>query len=81
MDDQVRLREILERSARTVRSEPSLARHTGRTTVRPGTIDSPEPREAALRMLDTTDNFSPYRDVFSRANDVQRLVRFVGRGD
>lgn len=173
MDDQARLREILERNAGKIRSEPSLARHTGRTTVRlrpglecevqdgawrltvgmgeqtggnnagpsPGTlgrgalgsclaigysmwaarlgvplrslevevaadydsrgelgvsedvnpgyqqvrytvtVDSPEPREAVLRMLDTADRFSPYRDIFTRPNDVQRLVRFVGQGD
>lgn len=34
MDDQMRLREILERNAMAVTLRPSLAQHTGKTTVR-----------------------------------------------
>jgi hypothetical protein len=34
MDDQARLREILERNVGKIRSEPSLARHTEGTIVR-----------------------------------------------
>lgn len=173
MDDQNRLREILERNASAVALQPVLARHTGRTTVRlrpglecmvedgawqltvgmgeasggnnagpsPGTlgrgalgsclaigysmwaarlgvplrslevevaadydsrgelgvsddvfpgydqvrytvtVDSSAPRVDVLRVLDTADRYSPYRDVFSRANDVRRTVRFVDQGD
>jgi uncharacterized OsmC-like protein len=45
------------------------------------TIDSPAPRVDVLRVLDTADRYSPYRDVFGRANDMQRAVHFVGQGD
>jgi len=41
------------------------------------TIDSPAPREAVMRMLDTADKYSSYRDVYARAHDVRREVRFV----
>jgi len=173
MDDQPRLKEVLERNARAVQLRPSLGLHTGRTkaTLRPGleceltdgtwkltvgmgeksggnnagpspgtfgrgalasclaigysmwaarlgvlldsltveveadydargelgvsedvvpgyiqvryivTVDSPATREEVMRVLDTADKFSPYRDVFSRANDVQRIVRFSGEHD
>ena len=173
MDDQNRLRDILERNARAVTLRPSLAQHTVRTVVRlhpglecevedgawrltvgmgeksggtnagpgPGTlgrgalgsclamgysmwaarlgvplrsleievaadydsraelgvsdevppgytqvrytvtIDSPASRDDVLRMLDTADKYSPYRDVFARKNDVQRIVHLVGQGD
>jgi uncharacterized OsmC-like protein len=172
MDDQDRLREILERNAKAVTLRPSLAQHTGRTVVRlrpglecevedgawrltvgmgeksggnnagpgPGTlgrgalgsclaigygmwaarlgvplhslevevaadydsrgelgvsddvrpgytqvrytvtVDSPASREDVLRVLDTADKYSPYRDIFADSNDVQRTVRFPGGG-
>jgi uncharacterized OsmC-like protein len=172
MDDQDRLREILERNAKAVMLRPSLAQHTGRTVVRlrpglecevedgawrltvgmgeksggnnagpgPGTlgrgalgsclaigygmwaarlgvplhsleievaadydsrgelgvsddvrpgytqvrytvtVDSPASREDVLRVLDTADKYSPYRDVFTDQNDVQRTVHFPGDG-
>ncbi len=42
------------------------------------TIDSPAPREDVLRVLDAGDKYSPYRDVFARENDVERIVHFAG---
>ena len=170
MDDQDRLREILERNARTIELQPSLGLHTGRTRarLRPGleceiedgawrltvgmgeasggtnagpspgtfgrgalasclaigysiwaarlgvpitsldvevaadydsrgelgvsedvfpgylqvrytvTVESPASEAEVLRVLDTGDKFSPYRDVFSRANDVRRIVQIRG---
>lgn len=170
MDDQNRLREILERNARAVSLRPSVGQFTGRTTARlkpgleceiqdgawrltvgmgekaggsnagpsPGTfgrgalasclalgyamwaarlgvpitgleveveadydvrgelgvsddvfpgylqvryivsVDSAASREDVLRVLDTGDKYSPYRDVFARANSVERTVRFAG---
>lgn len=170
MDDQHRLREILERNAKAVALRPSLGLHTGRTRarLRPGleceiedgawkftvgmgeksggnnagpspgtfgrgalasclaigysmwaarlgvpltalevevaadydargelgvsddvfpgytqvrytvTVDSPAPEADVLRVLDAGDKYSPYRDVFARANDVQRIVHING---
>lgn len=40
-------------------------------------VDSPAPREAVLRMLDTAQRYSSYRDVFARAHDVRGTVRFA----
>ena len=42
------------------------------------TVDSPASEADVLRVLDTGDKYSPYRDVFSRANDVQRVVHITG---
>lgn len=42
------------------------------------TVDSPASREDVMRVLDAGDRYSPYRDVFARANDLQRTVRFAG---
>ena len=170
MDDQIRLREILERNAKAVTLRPSLGQFTGRTRARlkpgleceledgawrltvgmgekgggnnagpsPGTfgrgalasclaigysmwaarlgvplnaldvlveadydsrgelgasddvfpgylqvryivtVDSPATREEVTRVLDAADKYSPYRDVFARANDVRRVVHFAG---
>lgn len=170
MDDQNRLRDILERNAKAVTLRPSLGQHTGRTTVRlrpgfeceiadgpwrltvgmgdksggnnagpsPGTfgrgalgsclaigysmwaarlgvplsalevevaadydsrgelgvsddvrpgytqvrytvrVDSSASRDDVLRVLDTADKYSPYRDVFAGANDLHRIVEFTG---
>lgn len=172
MDDQDKLREILERNAKAVTLRPSLAQHTGRTRVRlrpgleceiedgawrltvgmgeksggsnagpgPGTfgrgalgsclaigysmwaarlgvplnsleievaadydsrgelgvsddvrpgyqqvrytvtVDSPASHEDVLRVLDTADKYSPYRDVFAGANELNRVVQFTGEG-
>ena len=169
MDDQDRLREILEGNANAIALEPSLARHTGRTTVRlrpgleceiadgpwrltvgmgeqsggnnagpsPGTfgrgalgsclaigysmwaarlgvplnslevevaadydsrgelgvsndvrpgytqvrytvtVDSPASPDDVIRVLDTADKYSPYRDIFTDSNDVKRIVQLV----
>jgi uncharacterized OsmC-like protein len=41
------------------------------------TVDSPAPEADVLRMLDTADRFSSYRDVFGRAHDLRRDVRFT----
>ncbi len=170
MDDQDRLRALLERNAKALALRPSLGQHTGRTTVRlrpgfeceiadgpwrltvgmgeksggnnagpsPGTfgrgalgsclaigysmwaarlgvplnsleievaadydsrgelgvsdevrpgytqvrytitVDSPAPRDDVLRVFDTADKYSPYRDVFAGANDLNRVVQFIG---
>ena len=45
------------------------------------TVDSGAPRDDVMRVLDAGDRYSPYRDVFARANDVQRVVRFAGEQD
>jgi hypothetical protein len=53
--------------------------------VRPGytqvryivTISSPAPEEDIRRMVDTADKYSPYLDVFARANDVRRELHLV----
>lgn len=42
------------------------------------TVDSPAPEADVLRVLDTGDKYSPYRDVFARANDLQRIVHVMG---
>lgn len=39
------------------------------------TVASSAPEEDVLRVLDTADRYSPYRDVFARAHDVRREVR------
>jgi len=39
------------------------------------TVDSPASEADVRRVLDTGDKYSPYLDVFSRANDVQRIVQ------
>ena len=41
------------------------------------TVTSPASEEDVLRVLDTADRYSPYRDVFARAHDVCRLVRIA----
>jgi uncharacterized OsmC-like protein len=43
-----------------------------RYTVR---VSSPSPEADVRRVLDLADRFSPYRDVFSRANKISREVR------
>jgi len=45
-----------------------------RCTVR---VTSPAPEDDVRRLLDTADRYSPYRDVFSRAQDVRREVHIV----
>jgi hypothetical protein len=37
-------------------------------------IVSPAPAEQVQALIDTADKYSPYRDVFARAHDVQRQV-------
>jgi uncharacterized OsmC-like protein len=39
------------------------------------TVSSPAPDSDVHRVLDTADKYSPYRDVFARANDLRRDVR------
>ncbi|MFN2400400.1 MAG: OsmC family protein [Gemmatimonadaceae bacterium] len=39
------------------------------------TVESSASEEDIMRMLDTADKYSPYRDVFARAHDVRREVR------
>ncbi len=41
------------------------------------TVASPAPEADVFRMLDTADSFSSYRDVFGRAHDLRREVRFI----
>ena len=41
------------------------------------TVASSAPEDDVLRLLDTADTFSSYRDVFGRAHDLRREVRFV----
>ena len=41
------------------------------------TVTSPAPEEDVRRMLDTADKYSPYRDVYARAHDVQRVTRII----
>jgi uncharacterized OsmC-like protein len=41
------------------------------------TVASPAPEADVRRVLDTADTFSPYRDVYARANDVRREVRIT----
>lgn len=41
------------------------------------TITSGAPEEDVRRVVDTADKYSPYRDVFARANDVRRELRIT----
>jgi uncharacterized OsmC-like protein len=41
------------------------------------TASSPSSEEAVRGVIDTADKYSPYRDVFARATDVQRELRIV----
>jgi len=41
------------------------------------TASSPAAEVDVLRVIDTADRYSPYRDVFARAQDVQRELRIV----
>jgi uncharacterized OsmC-like protein len=41
------------------------------------TIASRAPEEDVRRVVDTADRYSPYRDVFARANDVRRELTIV----
>jgi uncharacterized OsmC-like protein len=45
------------------------------------TVESPAPDADVLRVLDTADKFSSYRDVFARAHDVRREVRLHRSSD
>jgi uncharacterized OsmC-like protein len=38
------------------------------------TVESAAPEADVLRVIDTADRYSPYYDVFTRANDLQRKV-------
>lgn len=40
-------------------------------------VSSPAPEEDVRRVIDTADKYSPYRDVFVRANDVRRELRIL----
>jgi uncharacterized OsmC-like protein len=42
-------------------------------------VESPAPEEDVRRVIDTADRYSPYRDVFARANDIRREVRITTR--
>jgi uncharacterized OsmC-like protein len=41
------------------------------------TIASRAPEEDVRRVVETADKYSPYRDVFARANDVRRELTIV----
>ncbi len=41
-------------------------------------IDSPASAEALTELLETTERHSPYMDVFSRAQNMKRIVRLNG---
>jgi uncharacterized OsmC-like protein len=41
------------------------------------TVTSHAPEEEVRRVVDTADKYSPYRDVFVRANDVRRELKIV----
>jgi uncharacterized OsmC-like protein len=43
------------------------------------TIESPASEDDVMRLLDTADKFSSYRDVFGRAHDLRREVRYQTR--
>lgn len=45
------------------------------------TVQSPAPEADVMRLLDTADKYSPYRDVFARALPVRREVRITAPGD
>jgi uncharacterized OsmC-like protein len=40
-------------------------------------VESPASEDEVLRWIETADKFSSYRDVFARAHDVRREVRYV----
>ncbi len=40
-------------------------------------VSSPASEEDVRRVIDTADKYSPYRDVFARATDLRREVRFT----
>jgi uncharacterized OsmC-like protein len=42
-------------------------------------VTSTAPEADIRRVIDTADKYSPYRDVFSRANDLRRELRIVER--
>lgn len=41
------------------------------------TVVSPAKEEDVRRVIDTADKYSPYLDVFSRANDMKRILRVM----
>ncbi len=41
------------------------------------TVASGAPEDDVRRVIDTADKYSPYRDVFARANDVRRELRIL----
>lgn len=41
------------------------------------TVESPASEEDVMRVLDTADKYSSYRDVYARAHDVRREVRLT----
>lgn len=41
------------------------------------TVVSRAPEADVIRMIDTADRYSPYRDVFARANEMRRELRVV----
>ena len=42
-------------------------------------IDSPASQDALVKLLETAERHSPYHDVFSRAQSMQRVLRLNGR--
>lgn len=40
-------------------------------------VTSPAPEADVLRVLDTADRYSPYRDVFARAHDLRRETTII----
>jgi hypothetical protein len=64
------IRETLERNARAVALPPGYKEV--RCIV---TVASPAPAADVQRVIDTADRYSPYRDVFARAQDVRRELR------
>lgn len=44
------------------------------------TVSSPAPESDVRNVIDTADKYSPYRDVFARANDVRRDLRVIHTG-
>jgi uncharacterized OsmC-like protein len=43
-------------------------------------VESPASEDEVMRWIETADRYSSYRDVFARAHDVRREVRFVQAG-
>ena len=41
------------------------------------TVESPAPEADVMRWIETADRYSSYRDVFARAHDIRREVRFI----